>query len=82
MRVCTPQETQDPNTGQSLLEDYQICFRSIGQTGAAAYRVRRKCSRLEGLSDMYVGHISNCLYLGGQWRTSFNEEQRPTHFSW
>ena len=26
--------------------------------------------------------IHNCLYLGGQWRTSFNEEQRPTHFSW
>ena len=48
MRVCTPQETMDPNTGQSVLEDYQICFRSIGQTGAAAYRVRRKCSVIKG----------------------------------
>ena len=42
MRVCTPQETQDPNTGQSVLEDYQICFRSIGETGSSAYRVRKE----------------------------------------
>ena len=41
MRVCTPQETQDPNTGQSFFEDYQICFRSIGETGSSAYRVRK-----------------------------------------
>ena len=39
MRVCTAQETQDPATGQSVIEDYQICF--IGDTGTAAYRVRR-----------------------------------------
>ena len=40
MKVCTPQETQDPNTGQSVFEDYQICF--INETGSSAYRVRKR----------------------------------------
>jgi len=36
MRVCTAQELQNPATGQSIIEDYQICY--ISETGSSAYR--------------------------------------------
>ena len=50
MRVCTAQELQNPATGQSIIEDYQICF--ISETGSSAYRVRRGViNRLSTLVD-------------------------------
>ena len=41
-----------------------------------------KWSCLYFVCDVECSVQDNCSFLGGQWRTSFNEEQRSTHFSW
>ena len=42
----------------------------------------RKWSCLYFVCDVECSDQDNCSLLGRQWRTSFNEKQRSTYFSW